>query len=122
MNTPETIRARYPQFGDMRIFPNDLIDAVIVDSIIDMGDDKSRWGEHYDAAQAALVAHYLIVEASQRAGDSTTFKDTTSASAGGVSVSYSQSGSAAVESVSATSYGQRYLKIRTMYFSGPVVF
>lgn len=111
-----------PQFRNRAEYSDVFIQAAIDESVIDMGDDESRWGIAYDYAQRNLVAHKLVIATRQELGDPSPVRRFSSASAGGVSVNYEQQqGGGYADPLLSTSYGAKYHELRTTYFGTIVI-
>lgn len=121
-----TFRVRFSEFSDETILPDAKLQLYLDDAAnIYMGLDESRWCGKYDYAQAYLTAHLLTVANGTSFGDSSSKAGVVSASsAGGVSVTKSVTPKARSNQddfLASTSYGQIYLSVRSLCFSGVAV-
>ena len=124
--TVAALRARFPEFADDVIYPDERIEIFIEDSqLIYMGADENRWKGKYNYAQAYLVAHLLIIAEASEAGDSSVkVGPVSSKSAGGVSVTRAvatKSRSDGDDFYMGTVYGQRFLMTRNVCFVAVLV-
>lgn len=112
--------ARFAQFTNT---PEATVNVYIGDAGVEMGLDRGRWIGQYVQAQCNLVAHMLVVAAAQAAGDENAIMPVRLSEVDDVVVenAVSRQSENNFDEYNATSYGQRYVKLRAQAFSGPRV-
>ena len=118
MITPTTFKIRFPEY--------DSIDDVRIQLFLDdsaLQISESKFGTSYDLAISYLTAHYLTLSIKTDTGSSGSIGQVASKSVEGVSVSYNNAtaDSQSDSYYSSTSYGQRYLDIRSQITVGNIM-
>ena len=116
--TPTTFKTRFPEFEEQ---DNTRIQLFLDDASTQISETK--FGTSYDTAIAYLTAHYISLSEKTKNGSSGSVGAVASKSVEGVSVSYNQA-TANNQSESyylSTSYGQRYLEIKSQIAVGNIM-
>lgn len=125
--TVDQFRARFPEFCDKNEYTPERVQLFLDDATIFIGTDENHWGGSvkYNRAQSYLSAHLLVKATKSEMGDTNSSGNITSKSAGGVSVTRSSPDVSNMSTDDAdlmsTTYGQEYIKIRDLCFSGILV-
>lgn len=113
MITPADIKARFPEFAEI---DNARIAVFISDAMLYI--DVVKFGSFYNLALSYLTAHYLALSERTASGDSGGAGTASSESVGDTSVSYTTPNLDRDFYYKTTSYGIRFLEIRSMVIVG----
>ena len=118
MVTTSTFKTRFPEFESQ---DNDRVQLFLDDSATQISETK--FGTSYDLAISYITAHYLSLATKTANGSSGSVGAVASKSVEGVSVSYNQAtaNNQNESYYASTSYGQRYLEIRSQITTGNVM-
>ena len=111
-------RTRFPEFVDV---DDSVINFAIADAADDM--DVVRWGNRYDTGQLFLAAHFTVLSSTNGSIKDGSVGPVQQATTGPLSVQY---GSPVAKTqtdamLTATVYGQRYLRLRNMVGMGGAI-
>jgi len=118
MITLPDFRFRFPEFGDVALYPDGRIQMVLDEAVILMADEP-KWLDWYVLAQYQLVAHLLTIYSSSESGDAGSMFPTKRQEVDDVIVENAVSDFAADTSlIHSTIYGQRYYTYLRLTFTG----
>jgi len=121
MVTLPDLIARYPAMADL---PEDRFNIIAEDATLVMGKEESRWLSFYNPAQAALIAH-MVVLSDALDGDDAAMPNApvVRTDVDDVQVEFAEKIWDKLPYQEAdlysTSYGQAYVRWRRMAFAGP---
>lgn len=107
-------KTRFPEFDSVT---DARIDLFIADAVVEL--EESSWGTRYDIALSYLTAHLLALANETASGNTGGIGPVASASADGLSVSYSRPTYSSTTSAywESTSYGREFMRIKRTIFA-----
>ena len=115
---PSDFKARFAEFAATA---DATVQIFIDEAALVM--DTNRWGNWYNLGVGYYVAHHLVVQAKQAAGDTGVMLPVRSMRSGNASLAYDaiKEGSFSDNFFQGTNYGQQYLKLQKIVGKGAIV-
>jgi hypothetical protein len=116
--TATDIKTRFP--GAFDTLADNFIEAIIAEAALEIS--ETVWGRFYQKGLIFLTAHFLYCLPGSAPGGGGATGSISSQSVGDVSVSFATAApiSLPMQSLSSSSYGQEFLRLRRLLQGGPV--